>query len=140
MYLSKNNYINNNSGKFESTFSFDQLNEISKWFKIFDSLEEVYEDMIKLMEKKQIQINKEKNCVNLVFNINMEKIKEFNILFEPKESTTDEIINNLVQENKELKTKVNNIEDRLNSLEKKLNELFSSDIIEQGDKINNWII
>ena len=48
----KSNYINNNSGKFESTFSFDQLNEISKWFKIFDSLEEVYEDMIKLMEKK----------------------------------------------------------------------------------------
>ena len=140
MYLSKNNYINNNSGKFESTFSFDQLNEISKWFKIFDSLEEVYEDMIKLMEKKQIQINKEKNCVNLVFTINMEKIKEFNISLEPKELSKDEIINNLVQENKELKTKVNNIEERLNSLEKKLNELFSSDIIEQGDKINNWII
>ena len=79
MYLSKNNYINNYSGKFESTFSLDQLNKVSKWFNIFDSLEEVYEDMLKLMEKKQIQINKEKNCVNLGFNINMEKIKEFNI-------------------------------------------------------------
>ena len=78
--------------------------------------------------------------MNFVFNINMEKTKEFNILLEPKESTTDEIINNIVQENKELKTKVNNIEERLNSLGKKLNELFSSDIIEQGDKINNWII
>ena len=100
----------------------------------------MFEEVIKLIEKKQIQINKEKNCVNLVFNINMEKIKEFNILLEPKESTTDEIINNIVQENKELKTKVNNIEERLNSLEKKLNELFSSDIIEQGEKINNWII
>ena len=91
------------------------------------------------MEKK-IQINKEKNCVNLVFNINMEKIKEFNTLLEPKELSKDEIINNIVQENKELKTKVNNIEERLNSLEKKLNELFSSDRIEQGNKIKNWII
>ena len=60
MYLSKNNYINNNSGKFENTFSFDQLNKVSKWFNIFDSLEEVYEEMLKLMEKKQIQINKKK--------------------------------------------------------------------------------
>ena len=96
--------------------------------------------MIKLMEKKQLQINKKQNCVNLLFTTNMEKIKEFNTLLEPKELSKDEIINNLVQENKELKTKVNNIEERLNSLEKKLNELFSSDIIEQGDKINNWII
>ena len=78
--------------------------------------------------------------MNPVFNINMEKIKEFNILLEPKELSKDEIINNLVQENKELKTKVNDIEERLNSLEKKLNELFSSDKIAQGDKINNWII
>ena len=78
--------------------------------------------------------------MNLVFTINMEKTKEFNILLEPKESTTDEIINNLVQENKVLKTKVNNMEERLNSLEKKLKELFSSDIIERGDKIKNWII
>ena len=78
--------------------------------------------------------------MNLVFTINMEKTKEFNILLEPKESTTDEIINNLVQENKVLKTKVNNIEERLNSLEKKLKELFSSDIIERGDKIKNWSI
>ena len=68
------------------------------------------------------------------------KNKGIQYLLEPKELSKDEIINNIVQENKELKTKVNNIEERLNSLEKKLNELFSSDIIEQGDKINNWII
>ena len=60
----------------------------------------------------------EKNCVNLVFTNNMEKTKEFNILLEPKELSKDEIINNLVQENKELQIKVNNIEERLNSLEK----------------------
>ena len=70
----------------------------------------------------------------------MEKIKEFNISLEPKEITKDEIINNLVQKNNELQIKVNNIEERLNSLEKILNELFSSDIIAQGDKIINWII
>ena len=44
--------------------------------------------------------------MNLVFTINMEKIKEFNILLEPKELSKDEIINNIVQENKELKQKL----------------------------------
>ena len=55
----------------------------AKWFKIFDSLEEVFEDIVKLMEKKQINVNIEKDSVNLIFNINMEKIKEFKILLEP---------------------------------------------------------
>ena len=161
--LMMQNQTDPNSGKFESIFSFDQLNKVSKWFKIFDSLEEVYEDMIKLMEKKQIQINMEQNCMNLVFNINMEKIKEFNISLEPKELTKDEIINNLVKKNNELQIEVNNLkkivgslEERFNSLEKKLlknkentatnkintnNELFSSNIIDQEDKttLNNWI-
>ena len=44
--------------------------------------------------------------MNLLFTTNIEKTKEFNILLEPKESTTDEIINNIVQENKELKQKL----------------------------------
>ena len=66
--------------------------------------------------------------------------KVIQYLLEPKELTKDEIINNLVQKNNELQIKVNNIEERLNSLEKILNELFSSDIIAQGDKIINWII
>ena len=74
----------------------EQLNKISKWFKIFGSLDEVFDDIIKLMEKKQINVNMEQNSVNLKFNINMEKIKEFDILLEQKELSKDEIINTLL--------------------------------------------
>jgi len=42
------------------------------------------------MEKKQININLEQNSVNLKFNINIEKIKEFDILLEQKELSKDE--------------------------------------------------
>ena len=147
--------------KFEKSFSFEELNRISKWFKIFDSLEEVYEDIIKLMENKQININLEESIAKLVFNINMEKIKEFDIFLEKKELTKDELINNLIKENKELKIKVNNLEKRLNSLEERFNafeknsknekgtdnkednrnEIWKSDIIDDEDKktLNNWI-
>ena len=150
--------------KFEKSFTFEELNKISKWFKIFDSLEEVYEDIIKLMENKQVNINLEENIAKLVFNINMEKIKEFDIVLEKKELTKDELINNLINENKELKIKVNNLEKRINSLEErfnafekksqtekksennennenKTNEILKSDIIDDEDKktLNNWI-
>ena len=146
--------------KFERSFKFEELNKISKWFKIFDSLEEVYEDIIKLMENKQVNINLEENIAKLVFNINMEKIKEFDIVLAKKELTKDELINNLISENKELKIKVNNLEKRINSLEERfnafeknkhkkteeniednINEIWKSDIIDKEDKkiLNNWI-
>ena len=101
---------NVSSIKFEKSLSFEQLNNISKWFKIFDSLEEVFEDIVKLMEKKQINVNIEKDSVNLIFNINMEKIKEFKILLEPIKLSKDEIINNLIKENNKLNTKIGNLE------------------------------
>ena len=155
---------NDSSFKFEKSLSFEQLNKISKWFKIFDSLEEVYDDIIKLMEKKQININLEQNSVNLKFNINMEKIKEFDILLEQKELSKDEIINILIKDNKELKNKVEHLEKKMNDYEKRLNiieeklsnkngniiqtiknngnnDIFNSDIINEEDKkiLNNWI-
>ena len=40
----------------------------------------------------------------------MEKIKEFEIILEKKELTKDEIIDNLIKENKELKNRLNNLE------------------------------
>ena len=155
---------NDSAFKFEKSLSFDQLNKISKWFKIFDSLEEVYDDIIKLMEKKQINITLEQNSVSLKFYINMEKIKEFDILLEQKELSKDEIINNLIKDNKELKNKVENLEKKMNDYEKRLNlieeklsnpkssimqtiqsnennDILNSDIINEEDKktINNWI-
>ena len=122
--------------KFEKSFTFEELTKISKWFKIFDSLEEVYEDIIKLMENKQININLEESIAKLVFNINMEKIKEFDIFLEKKELTKDELINNLIKENKELKIKVNNLEKRLNSLEERFNA-FEKNSKELKIKVNN---
>jgi predicted RNase H-like nuclease (RuvC/YqgF family) len=154
---------NDTSFKFEKSLSMEQLNKISKWFKIFDSLDEVFDDIIKLMEKKQINVNMEQNSVNLKFNINMEKIKEFDILLEQKELSKDEIINNLIKDNKELKTKVEHLEKKMNDYEKRLNiieeklsnkkenmqnisnkgnnDIFDSNIINEEDKVtlNNWI-
>ena len=149
----------NESLKYEKSFGLNELSSVSKWFKIFDSLDEVFEDIIKLMGNNQLNVNLEENVSKLVFNINMEKIKTFEILLDKKELSKDEMIKNLIQENKELKDRVINLEKRLSSLEERFNnlernngktkgniineknELLKSDIINDEDKktLNNWI-
>ncbi len=59
--------------KFEQSFSLNELNKISKWFKIFDTLEEVFEDISKIIKNKEVDVNLEDNVVHLVFQINIKK-------------------------------------------------------------------
>ena len=141
-FILNNKTENDDQLKYEKNLTFEELNKISKWFKIFDTLDEVFIDIVKLMENKQIKISKEENFAKLIFNINIEKIKEFEILLEKKELSKDEIINILIKENKELKNRLNILEKRFDSLEKRLkNEIWESNIINDEDKklLNNWI-
>ena len=43
--------------KYEKCFSPKDLNNILKWWRLFDSLHEVYENIIKIIEKNQLSIN-----------------------------------------------------------------------------------
>ena len=139
-YLNENDELN----KFEKKLLLDDLKKISKWFNIFDSLDEVFSDIIKLIENKQINIIIENNIAKLIFDINMEKIKEVIINLEKKELTKDELIDKLIEENKQLKLRLNNLEKRFDSLEEKFNNLknkkaeniYKNDII-YSDIINN---
>ena len=140
---------------YEKSFSLQDLNNISKWFKLFDSLDEVYEDLIKIIDKKQLSINSEENTEKLVFDVNMEKIKSFEIILEKKVLSKEDIIDKLVQENKELKDKVQILEIRISNLEEQFNKFLSngtikkecsnqindSNIINEEDKklLNDWI-
>ena len=152
------NNENDEQLKFEISLRLDELNKVSKWFKIFDNIEEVFVDIIKLMENKQINIIKEENIAKLIFNINIEKIKEFDIILSKKELSKDEMINILIKENKELKNRLNLFEKRLDKFKEKFksfeknksiesnkieqkNEIWDSDIINNEDKqtLNNWI-
>ena len=154
-----NNTTNNEEQiKFEINLTFEELKKLSKWFNIFDNLEEVFVDIIKLIENKHINVIKEENSAKLIFNINIEKIKEFEIFLSKRELSKDEIINILIQENKELKNRLKIVEKRIDLLEEKFNrfeknngiekdkielknEIWESDIINNEDKklLNNWI-
>ena len=58
--------LKDESFKYEKRLTFNDLNNISKWFKLFDSLDEVYDDIVKLMDNKQINIISEENAQKLI--------------------------------------------------------------------------
>ena len=104
--------------QYENVLKIEQLKEISNWFNSFSSSEEILEQLVKLMDDEKINFNLEENMVKMTFNIENEN--EFYIYLERKELTKDEIIDNLTKENKELKIRVNNLEDDLTSFEERL--------------------
>ena len=118
--------------QYENVFNIEQIKEISNWFKSFSSLEEIFEELIKLMEEEKINFNLEENLVKMNFNI--EKENEFSISLERKELTKDEMIENLTKENKELKIRVNNLEEDLTSFEERLQLIEKELKKDKGEK------
>ena len=66
--------------KFGKNFTLDELNKISKWFVLFDSINDIFRDIIKL----NITINIKENISKLAFKTNMAKIKDFDIILVKK--------------------------------------------------------
>ena len=95
-------------------------------------MEEILEQLFKLMEDEKINFNLEENIVKMNFNIENEN--EFSTSLERKELTKDEIIDNLTKENKELKIRINNLEEDLTSFEERLDILEKELKKDSGEK------
>ena len=102
-FILNNKLENGEFEKFGKKFTLNELKRLSKWFILFDSINEVARDIIKL----NITINIKENNAKLTFKTNMAKIKDFDIILEKEEFSKDEVINNLRNEIKELKKKLN---------------------------------
>ena len=168
--LSSNNLIiiiNNSEEippiKFLGSFTLSDLFKICNWFKMFESIDEVYDEIGKLFENKKVSLNLQEDLINLIFEIDMVKIKNFNILLKKSDSSNEDIIKMLCEnlkkcqeENLILKNRINDLEKRINNdkndLEKRIkileekfkqkekeeikekNEFLTSDILNDDDK------
>lgn len=154
----KNEFIQK---KYEQSFLYDSICKISKIFKIYDNINEIYENLIGFMEKKKYSLEIKDSSVLLLFNLDVGNfafelfIKKSNIedslnvltekmkylIEENKEIKSN--IKLLIDENKELKNKIIYLENKINENEKN-NELFKESSliqnIEEKTLIANWIL
>ena len=110
---------------YKKELALEQIQE-NKYFCFCDNISEVINE---LTEIKSTKIEEENNCITLFIPINSKKIKEFIIKIEetPKssEEKTEELyrfINQLLIENKNLKSKVETLENKFSQEIKELKE------------------
>jgi hypothetical protein len=156
-----NSFPQINYGQF---FSFEKIRNVSKIFKIYDNLTEIYDNIIIFMEKKKYSIENRNSSIFLTFNLDLGSFS-FE-LFAKKNNIDDSLIyltekvKYLMEENKEIKNKLNlyfqennDLKNKINSLENEINyfkekekkdKLFQGSTIiqsiEEKNLISNWIL
>ena len=115
---------------YENSFTLTDLIKINKYFKMFDSLGEVVNNIKDLQEKNLISINKNNND-NFDFILNVELNKEkinlkLELLFKDNNQLIQisQILNSLEKENKELKESLNEYKTKLEKNELTLSKLL----------------
>jgi hypothetical protein len=123
--------LNNNHNKFEAILNFNDFKELNKYFKMFDTLKELENDLIGLYNSKKIEIsNVSENNLNLCITVLTLDNNKVIITLNKYELSDNEKINIILKENKEIKNENQEIkkelkikEAQINSLEKEIQNL-----------------
>ena len=118
--------------KYQQKYSLDLIKK-NKFFNYYETIDEILDELILIIENKKVSLSEEKNEITLIFQLPIKKIKE--IIFTLKEDKKSDnekidelfsILMNLKKENeilkKEMMKKIENIENKLDNIEKKLME------------------
>lgn len=115
--------------EFFAIYSLEALQKKSKYFKIFDSIQEAYPDIKEIFEKEKFTIEREETCIILVLEVQVQAIKEI-ILPIPLKKTDSETIT------QDLCTSVSNLNKKINELSQEMSYLKMDSriyaIIERG--------
>lgn len=105
---------------YEEEFSKCSLNQISKFFKIFDYISEVIPELKKRIEEKKIRLKVDEDTFQIFFNVEILNVNEFSLDLKNKEKNLKPIDENLyktINELKEEKIKIyHKIEDLQNEI------------------------
>lgn len=134
-----------NNFYYEKSLEFDEFIHINKIFRIFEDINEIYNFLDENLKEDKISIEKDKNYeyINIIFNVfnlkgNVEKIK---IQLNKKEYAQDikfkkimNHINDLIKENNNLKSKLEQAQNELNFLRNIIYHKMDSLIIENKEE------
>ena len=130
-----NNYIiiiiKEGINKFNGKFNIKDLQIKDKYFKMFDSIEEAYKEILSTFNDNLYNIKIEEN--NLILNIEIEISHKKNIIpfiLHKREIKNEDLIkslytiaNNYIKENNGLKEDINKLNNKVNQMEQKLNSI-----------------
>ena len=131
-----NNQINitviekENKNIYYEYYDLDNLRKI-KYFSLFDSIDEIFEEIKDKITKKEPQLYEESNSLQLIIDTGNTKFRE--IIFYAKKNNENEfnekineifsIINEFKEKERKQENKINLLEDKINNLNEVINEI-----------------
>ena len=123
---------------YQNSFTLQQLQQINKCFRLFDTIDETIENFKDIISEKKLYIKKINDGLSLTFKIN--KIgkgeEEINLELKKRQLGTEKIIGNLVPEINNLNLGLSAFENEIKTL-KNENENFNLEISSLKSEINN---
>ena len=101
---------------YNSYQALNNLLKIDKYFRQFDTLQEVFNSLKVLIQNKNLSIIKDEILIKIKI-INTSTNKEFFIILKPKEKNIKEELNNLVPYVMSLNKKIENLENKIKQME-----------------------
>ena len=122
---------------FSEQFTYQKIRE-NRYFRQFDALNEIFDELNRIFKKNKILIEEDEN--NIKLNIPLPSITNKEIIFELKERSKNDKdkLNDLIQLITKQKEEISNLKEELASLKKSDNELKNEiTIIKKEDELKN---
>ena len=119
--------------EYEGSFTLDELKKKSRFFKMFDSIADSFNDVKLLQEQKTFFVLCNDN--SLTFGIKKQIGIQDDVIFPLVQKSSDikEVVDELCKKNNELEKKVNDLNERVNQLENDL-KIISAFALDSSDE------
>ena len=131
---------------YEEEFSKDNLNQISKFFKLFEDISDIFTELKKKIEEKKFKIKINENNFIILLKVDITNINELSLELKRKEEDIKSMVVGLCKTIKKQEETIKKLEEESNNKIKKLEEEFNKKIkqleeekIESNNKIKKLI-
>ena len=118
---------------YKGHFTLNNLQEKDRYFKMYDKIEEAYDDIITSLSKDKYELIKEENhlIINLELEVNYKK-NTISLILERNEVKNEDLIKSLyeiankyIKENNGLKAEIKYLKEKINVMDEKIDFLFN---------------
>jgi len=127
---------NMKKNEFRGKFSLEKL-KLNKFLSIYDSIDEIYDELIHEFSKNNPQLIEKENNININIPIGLSKFKEIVLILNVQSKTNNEICRDLYDIVCDLKKQIDKIEIDKNEKNEKIN-LLNKETEELKKLINNY--
>ena len=145
IFVKEENVIS--SGYYQESFSLDNLQKLSKCFRIFDTIDETIDCLKEVIEAQKISIKKDLDVLNFMVKLNKagKGEEEVNLKLTKNSVSTGKIVESLIEQINEMKKEIKENKEEIKKINEKLDILFKekakadgidSKIIKKNEELN----